>query len=969
MRRTLALSAIASIGLLCSAGLLMAADATDWHSITPKTDAELEKLFDQPLEGLETPAKKECYVYRSELTPAIVFRSKAPTMRLFDRMADFGLDGPTQVAYVTAGQIKVMGRGELAGPMEESWLLVWFSGGKGWDRIKHSAYAQNNIKDDKTYAFDVPFLISLQHKASKISIGSAGVELTFPGEAGAVQVMPLLGVNRPQPAETAKWAAALPADIAQQARQWNARLKFYPAQVKETYSIDTAKGVVSLIHNFRFVEIKDDWNTKGTMDAPIAPSISLASQHGFPVKFSSATVDTKCPTHFGPLWVAPNSKTVQIDVPGILDLVTKVMVPNVDPAKDADLLAEIDKQLLGRAQATGMGWWAAAGCAMEQGSKAALIPYATPKTVETIKAATMRLVHENVFAGEQTRDTIIDARRGRVYLVDYANHNQRFAGDDESPACEIPRGLFNYAFYTGDWETVRNKWADLQAAGVGSYVKNNWIVQSRLNSGGDTYHDVIVGTCHMARMAAVLGEEKDFGFFSYLLTRHLLAYYGFEYAELAHARQYQPWFITLTDADMLVWDIYGPFGGMFTPYDKGGFYGPYSGFYEHYYRMDNDIMPRYYKAFLAKHAEHIFGEIVTQKVPNPEAGKDESKWALLFQLRAHFLDWDADKLRAWTEGSGWSGKKSAEALTVLYDRKHPRQAVEILNPKLKKTVTGSGIQLQSDGLKHQNLDVDAETLREPALFWFGFNAQGAPLKGAHNGNALTLGAMSIGEGKVVQRENQTPNWVSAWYGFNVSRPTDASKAAATEQAKAKWLIMGPFGGADTQKEDWAKAFPPEAVTEADLTKTYPGLIRAKDDDGGKAGTVVQVKWQPREMKGMEDGKPLPDYTLACRWGFNHFGYTYCFTKVYAPAGAKAKFGISSCGGQKVWINGQLAFEKASDARRLKEDDRMFDGQLKPGWNMILVKLKNVEFWEKMYFRIMDENEQAIPGLKFDPQGK
>lgn len=935
--------------------------------LTPKSDAELAAVFDRPLEGLETPPQKDVYVYRSELTPAIVIRTRLSSVRLFDQMRAFGLDGPTHVAYVAGGQVRTAGRGQIAGPLDEGWLLVWFAGGQGWDRIRHSAYAQNNVKDDRTYAFDVPFLVSLQNKPSGIAVGEDGLEITFAGEAGVVQYLPLLGVNRPQPSVTQAWAGGLPEGIAALCRGWQGRLRQIPVQVTESYTVDAAQDAVTLVHEFRFVEVPDQWGTPGSADSPIPPAIALAEAHGFPVLFDGKPVDTQSPSYFGPLWVVPGTNRVAMQVRGTMNLITQMQVPNVQPGQDAELLAKIDAALRGSLGDTGMGWWAAAGAAMRQGGKAELIPYAQPATAVQAQAATMRLMHENVFGGEKTTHRILDEQRGRTYLVDYVNHFQRYAGDDESPASEIVRGTFSYAFYTGDWQTPIDRWADLQAAGVGSYVKNNWVLQSRPNSGGDTYHDVIVGTAHMARMAAVLGREQDFGLFSYLFARHLLAYYGFEYALLRHARQYEPWFITLTDEEMLVWDIYEPFGGMFTPYSKEGYYGPYSGFYEHYYRMDDDIMPRFYRAFLPEHMKRIMDEMVSQHVPDPQPNEG-SKWALLFQFRAAFLQQDAEALEAWLAEAAWQGKDNAEVYAALYDARHPRQTVDLLNPSLRRPVSGSGIHFQGNGIRHFSLDLDTQTLREPAIYWFGFNAPDAQLKGAHGGNAFTLGAISVGGGKPVAREGTEPNWVTSVFSYNVSSASPEQQAAAEQQGKADWMVIGPFGEAEDNSSDWSIAYPPEQAV--DLAATHEGLVRRKDDDGGKAGTRIEARWQPRQMgTGNENGKPVAPYHMPARWGFNQFGCTYAYTRVFAPQAMPVRVGISSHGGQKVWINGQIAYENTRDPRTLREDERIFDAQLGQGWNDVLVRVRNVEFWQQLYFRIYDADEQPIVGLRFDPQGR
>jgi len=700
--------------------------------------------------------------------------------------------------------------------------------------------------------------------------------------------------------------------------------------------------------------------------------VALAAEHGMPLKFSARTRDTQCPTHFGPLWVAPAAKSVTVSIPGIASLVTRIPVPDVDPARDAELIKRIEQRVLADVDQPGGGWWAGASIAMNQGHKAACIPYVSPEAAEVIKAASMRIVNTEVFDFGRNAARLVDEQRGRVYVVDSVNHFQRYAGDDESPACEFPRGLWSYAFHTGDWYSIRQLWPNLQGAGVGSYVKNNWVLQSRFNSGGDTFHDIIIGTCAMARLAAALGEEKDYGLFTYLLARHLVAYYGFEYALARHAVKYPPWFVPLDERKpMLVWDIYAPFGGFFAPYDASGFYGPFSGFKEHYARIGEgsgempDVMGRFYRRFLARHARERFAGVEKEVKLDAKDGF----WGLLFHLNACLNGWDYEKTRAWLDACPWTGKDDVPVLRTLHDQKHPPREVEVLHPKLRKAVAGRGVDLQADGEGHLNLDLDTEGRREPAVFWFGFNAADARIReGTHGDQTIKFGEIVPGTGKIVAREWDRPNWVTAVYSFNLSRPSAEQAAAAEEQGRARWLAVGPFGDQRRADEQFDTVFEPEKdkVGIPDPGREFAGGVKYR---GTQAEPPLRVRWREIQLgvKPLGDTGPPVPFAASCRLGFDHFGYQYLYTRVRAPADLDALAGLGYRGPNKVWINGQLAYV-TTRRTSFKPDAHLFPVKLKKGWNAILIKARCVEFWESFSFALYDPQEQPIAGLVFDPRG-
>jgi hypothetical protein len=947
--------------------------AADGQAMTPMSEQELSAIFDRPVMGIEQPLDSDAIAITNALTPALAFRSKTGRMRLFARMGDYGLEAPTYMAWVSDGGVKISGRGQV-GELAESWLLLWFSGSAAFRNLRYTDFAKQQLDHYRLkngpVAFDVPFLICLQNRPTSVSLGAAGLEMTFAGDSGVVQAMPLMGVHRPSPDLTATWTKGLPADVLARCRAWNARLKFYPAQAVERYEVDASAGTMSLIHDYRFVELPDAWKTQGEPAAPIPPAIALAAAHGMKMNFSAKPVDTGCPTQWGPGWVVPGQRSVSIAVPFLMELISKLPVPSVNPASDADLLAKIDESSRQQADQSGMGWWAAAGCATAQGNKAALLPYCSKETATIVKAATMRLMNNNVFSGVNTVDRLVDEQRGRTYLVDYVNQHQRYADDNEAPSSQILRGSFNYAFYTGDWTTIGNHWTMLQQAAVASYIKNNWTIQGRFNSGGDTFHDVIAGTAAMARMAGALGKEEDFGLFCYLFARHMICYHGFEHSLKLHALENQPWFIPIQDTDVVVWDIYAPFGGKFSPLNADGYYGKNSGFYEHYFRIDRDIFPRFYRTVLPKHTQAWFGEKAVNMVADPDPNEAE-KWRFLFDMRAYLLAYDYDRLKQWYDAKdNWqAGKTAPEILAAFYDARHPRSMVDVVAPSLRRPIKGIGIHLQANGFRNNAIGMETRTRGEPGLWWWGWNGPDAPSKvDLHGGNLMSFGHFEVADGKPVGRVTEQPNWVVESYRFNIASPNAEQRAAAEAQARAAWMICGPFGDARKKGEDFNDAFPPEQEQERDFGRTYAAAL-LKPDKASPDPVKVTARWALRTMHDQEDGKELPPNVLTCRWGFDHAGCTYLFTRVWVPEATKARCSISSFGRQRVWINGALVFDNPKGFRAIKADASVFDAQLKPGWNDVLAKIRNVEFWEKFYFRVMDANELSIPMLKFDPNGK
>ena len=83
---------------------------------------------------------------------------------------------------------------------------------------------------------------------------------------------------------------------------------------------------------------------------------------------------------------------------------------------------------------------------------------------------------------------------------------------------------------------------------------------------------------------------------------------------------------------------------------------------------------------------------------------------------------------------------------------------------------------------------------------------------------------------------------------------------------------------------------------------------------------------------------------------------YAYTEIFSPDDRVAKFSFGSDDGAKIWINGNLAYEKRA-WRILQYDGELISTKLKKGKNTILVKVENQMGGWKMMMRLLDPNNE------------
>ncbi len=147
-----------------------------------------------------------------------------------------------------------------------------------------------------------------------------------------------------------------------------------------------------------------------------------------------------------------------------------------------------------------------------------------------------------------------------------------------------------------------------------------------------------------------------------------------------------------------------------------------------------------------------------------------------------------------------------------------------------------------------------------------------------------------------------------------------------------WHRVGPFMQASTE-EAYTKHFGPEDFSSLDLTHDFGGGL----------------KWA---FPG-----PLPDGVVSNSL-FGGAAVTYLGRYAYAPSARKITVSLGSDDGFQLFVNGAMVAENRTDRGAAPDQDKAtFD--LKPGENLVVMKVVNTGGPGGFYFRVLEDG-QALP---------
>lgn len=81
----------------------------------------------------------------SPLTPAIIFDIPPPWMEFFAGLDIVGMGGPMHLAFPAREGVRVVSENTELPSLSENWLLVWFNGAEGWNRLTRGKPWYGNV--------------------------------------------------------------------------------------------------------------------------------------------------------------------------------------------------------------------------------------------------------------------------------------------------------------------------------------------------------------------------------------------------------------------------------------------------------------------------------------------------------------------------------------------------------------------------------------------------------------------------------------------------------------------------------------------------------------------------------------------------------------------------------------------------------------------------------------------------------
>ena len=516
---------------------------------------------------------------QTELSPATLYHCASNHLSLFTGMTNSGLGAPSWLAFSTMSGPRSFTNGALLDVkiMEENWVVVWFSGARGWTN------------------WDSPWVVYLQHKPTRMKLDDDGLHLQFRQAAGDVVVMPLYGyakaplepatnsaaarsVQKETRPETWKWGKGLLREPLVRIRYWASATREFPIYCEDSFSVDRAKDSVTFRQKFTWRSINDDWNTKHLKVAPISPPLALASiDRDFPARFSKPPMDFEIMTPAGPFLGFQDADSYDVTFP-VLQYIHETEAsdpPNTSTNAHPTVAAALKKlQDTGRAKFRradryeydhgGLDnfCWAILG---DQWYAKAL-PYYDPATRSNALASLRLYFRDDVLVTNRFKLREFPKGSGRDYwiLEGPGIGSWGVLGDAGKFSANLLETLWAYAHFSGDWDLVRERWPLVKKLfTTGAETRWSGFGRDSIAELGDEAAPCLA----MARLAYKVGDMDTYHYACALFAREL-THHWVKQRGAAYIQKNQPFqsnepmddevYLTNLWGDTAGWQIDGP---------------------------------------------------------------------------------------------------------------------------------------------------------------------------------------------------------------------------------------------------------------------------------------------------------------------------------------------------------------------------------------------------------------------------
>jgi hypothetical protein len=290
----------------------------------------------------------------SRLSPAVVFHTQVPAMRLFAR-------GKAKAAYLATrvGRDVVVHAAAEAPKLpllqlDRSWLLVGFGRQSGFQAVDFPWPTEfRGWVRGPQYAADCPMLVVFEKSPVEIAASDGGLAFGFDGPAGHVAVLPLYGQYHPKAAETEKWADGLPNDVAAACDFWAEHLAEVPIDAAEAYAYDEPADRVGLTGRITYHRVRKG----GRRLAPLPPALALARRCGFPMKLSGPVIATSVRTPWGPYEGIEGADSYTLWLAGLGRYALEHSLPAAEAKESPELRAGLEAELTKLLEAGHLAPW------------------------------------------------------------------------------------------------------------------------------------------------------------------------------------------------------------------------------------------------------------------------------------------------------------------------------------------------------------------------------------------------------------------------------------------------------------------------------------------------------------------------------------------------------------------------------------------------------------------------------------
>ena len=907
------------------------------HIAEPLAQSAVAKPFaDRDVVYLQTPR-----------SPGVLVRMKTAKVTVFAGLDHYGAEPPTLLWARTADGVKTLRRGErlAGGAMTASWLLASFQGAKGWEE------------------FDAPWFLSLDRRPEAITLTAEGLMLEYAQpDSGYVFSMPLYGYDKaPQgdkPFESSigvepwTWVKEFPDAVAERCDWWASVAKAYPVDFRESFRVDPSSDRIDFRQDYRWLIVEDDWGAEPRRFALLPPSVALASRaERFPLEVDAPVRDADYWTSYGPLVGVENVDRLEYSL-GLLQYLHDVEVIRTDAPQSPAASAALERIRQAMDDKFPNAWryeldhggrvnlcWNVAGDVWYGRALSLLDPQRFARAAQSVRL----YLSEEIIRPH-------DPYHGKYLLHGPGIGSWGERGDAGKFMALALQPIWAYAEFGRGWDLIRERWDLIQRFFV-TPDEADWLSYGRYSIA--EMGDEAAPCSAYARLALGAGDLDEYLYGAYMFARELVhltikqtaGRTFFEHQPLhSLARVPERIYPTDTWGSTVGWQVDGPEWGHLSS-------GEHQSANRWVRFQDPDVGRFFRDRFSAQTGEEIdwydaAANEGRKPIYRPETYRN---WRTLDE--PHVMP-SRLRLQSLALDEGPEGPRAISTLRSMQDRGPASRiatAYSILRlnaPRDMRRVAPlfDGPSPWVLGLERrgpQDAGSPVQEVREHGMaiepLWFGWGMpRNAPAGGERGYRSFGQIRGDFGE-RVRGAAGQ--EWISygvkaGWADAAPMRKLTNASRILREQDETLVLVAG---GYPNMRDE-------EILTEAYTPETEP----------------FSVEWK---TVAMLPGRRV-DLTAALQRPGGARAIAYVLQFVRSSVDQKIYLSAGHQGGLAAWINGKPVIREHREHRPTGNDAVRALGVLKPGWNLLLLKVESFTEERVVQFRLTGLDGQPIPGLRF-----